>query len=130
MAKKIQAWTQYGPRLKPATPLSGDELIEQVTEGSNESMSSVLAVLSALDRVMEQALKAGRIVQMPNGTHYRPIGKGDGAVKVKVRVNPFVIRDVNDNFRGKWTNAEHIGKTAEEIYALWNEAHPDDLIEP
>jgi hypothetical protein len=129
MAKKIQAWTQYGPRLKPATPLSGDELIEQVTEGSNESMSSVLAVLSALDRVMEQALKAGRIVQMPNGTHFRPIGKGDGTVKVKVRVNPFVMRDVNDNFRGAWRNAENIGKTTDELIALWNEAHPDDLVE-
>ena len=62
MAKKIQAYTEFGPRLEPATPLSGDELIEQITEGSNESMSSVLAVLSALDSATEQALKAGRIV--------------------------------------------------------------------
>jgi len=53
MAKKIQAWTAFGPRLEPATPLSGDELIEQLTEGSNESMSSVLAVLSAMDKVTD-----------------------------------------------------------------------------
>ena len=130
MARKIQAYTEFGPRLEPATPLSGDELIEQITEGSNESMSSVLAVLSALDSATEQALKAGRIVQLPNGTHYRPIGKQDGTIKIKVRVNPFVIRDVNDNYRGEWRNAENIGKSTDELVALWNEAHPDDLIEP
>ena len=130
MARKIQAYTEFGPRLEPATPLSGDELIEQITEGSNESMSSVLAVLSALDSATEQALKAGRIVQMPNGTHYRPIGKQDGTIKIKVRVNPFVIRDVNDNYRGEWRNAENIGASTDELIALWNEAHPDDPIEP
>jgi hypothetical protein len=130
MAKKIQAWTEFGPRLEPATPLSGEELIEQITEGSNESMSSVLAVLSALDRAMEQALKTGRIVRLPNGTHYRPIGKRDGSIKIRVRVNPFTIRDVNDNFRGVWLNAENVDKSTEEIYTLWNEAHPDDPVEP
>jgi hypothetical protein len=130
MAKKIQAYSEFGPRLEPATPLSGDELIEQITEGSNESMSSVLAVLSALDRAMEQALKTGRIVQLPNGTHYRPIGKQDGTIKIKVRVNPFVIRDVNDNYRGEWRNAENIGASTDELIALWNEAHPDDPVEP
>jgi hypothetical protein len=41
-----------------------------------------------------------------------------------------VIRDVNDNFRGTWFNAENVGKSANEFYALWNEAHPDDPIEP
>jgi hypothetical protein len=130
MAKKIQAYSEFGPRLEPATPLSGDELIEQITEGSNESMSSVLAVLSALDRAMEQALKTGRIVQLPNGTHYRPIGKQDGTIKIKVRVNPLVIRDVNDNYRGEWRNAENIGASTDELIALWNEAHPDDPVEP
>ena len=130
MAKRIQALAEYGPRLRPATPLTGEELIEQITEGSNESMSSVLAVLSALDSAMEQALKTGRIVQLPNGTHYRPIGKQDGTIKIKVRVNPIVIRDVNDNYRGEWRNTENIGKSTEELIALWNEAHPDDPVEP
>ena len=129
MAKRIQAVAQYGPRLQPATPLSGEELIEQITEGSNESKSSVLAVLSALDSAIEQALKSGRIVQLPNGTHYRPIGKVDGTVKVRVRVNPLVLRDVNDNFRGEWYNTENIGVSIEELIAQWNEAHPDDPVE-
>ncbi len=129
MAKKIQAWTAFGPRLAPATPLSNDELVEQLTEGSNESMSSVLAVLSAMDRAMEQALKAGRIVKLPNGTHFKPTGKRDGSVDINVRVNPDLKKRVNTEFRGKWRNAEHIGKAEDEIFALWNAAHPDDPVE-
>ena len=40
---------------------------------------------------------------------------------------PFPER-VNANFRGKWVNAENIGKTEAEIIAMWNTAHPGDLI--
>ena len=129
MAKKIEAWTEFGPRLAPATPLSGDELLEQITGGSNESASSVLAVLAALDRVVGQSLKAGRIVRLPNGLHYRPIGKKDGVIKVHARVNPHVLRAVNERFRGRWHNAANIGASAEQVYAQWDEAHPDDPIE-
>jgi hypothetical protein len=42
-----------------------------------------------------------------------------------VRVNPITIRD----FRSEWRDAEHIGKSADEIIARWNEAHSDDPIE-
>ena len=129
MAKVIQAWTEFGPRLEPATPLSGDELVEQLTEGSNESMSSLLAVLSALDSAMEQALKTGRIVQLPNGTHFKPTGKKDGRVEIDVRVNPEVKRRINAEFRGEWRNAENIGISQDEVIVLWNEAHPDDPVE-
>jgi hypothetical protein len=129
MAKKIQAWVEFGPRLEPATPLTGDELIEQLTEGSNESISSVLAVLTALDRATEQGLKAGRIVQLPNGTHFKPTGKKDGSVEVDVRVNPALKKRLNAEFRGKWRNAENIGKSEADIIALWNAAHADDPIE-
>ena len=126
MAKKIEAWTEFGPRLAPATPLSGDELLEQITGGSNEITSSVLV---ALDRVVGQALKAGRIVRVPNGLHYRPIGKKDGVIKVRARVNPHVLRAISEKFRGRWYNAANIGASAEQVYVQWDEAHPDDPIE-
>jgi hypothetical protein len=130
MATKIEAWTAFGPRLEPATPLGRKELVEQITVGSNESISSTLAVLTFLDIVTEQALKSGRIVQLPNGTHFKPIGKKDGSIEISVRVNPDLLNHVNAEFRGKWRNAENIGKSEAEIIALWNKAHPDDLIQP
>lgn len=34
---------------------------------------------------------------------------------------------VADNVR--WINAENIGKTEAELIVIWNELHPDDLVE-
>jgi hypothetical protein len=60
---------------------------------------------------MEAALKAGRIVHLPNGTHYEPIGKKDGSVDIGVRVNPDLDKKVNAGFRGKWLNSVMVRKS-------------------
>lgn len=129
MAKKIQAWAAYGPKIALGDPMTKDEIIENIIASTNQSKGSVLAVLAELDTQIEAGLKAGRIVQLPNGTHYEPVGKKDGSIDIKVRVSPAVDKQVNAAFRGKWVNAENKGKDEEAIVALWNEAHPDDLIE-
>lgn len=129
MAKKIQAWVAFGPKIELGAPMSKDEIIENIIAVTNQSKGSVLAVLAELDVQIEAGLKAGRIVQLPNGTHFEPIGKKDGSVDIGVRVSPDVDKKVNADFRGKWINAANKGKSQEEIFALWNAAHPDDLIE-
>jgi len=130
MAKKIQAWSAYGPRIELAKPMTKDEIIENIVNATNQSRGSVLAVLAELDVQLEAGLKAGRIVQMPNGTHFEPTGKKDGSIEINVRTNPVVTRRVNTDFRGEWINAGNIGKTQDEIITLWNAAHPDDPVEP
>jgi hypothetical protein len=129
MAKRIQAWTAYGPRIELGKPMTKDEIIENIVNATNQSRGSVLAVLAELDVQLEAVLKAGRIVQMPNGTHFEPVGKKDGSIDVNVRTNPVVTKRVNTDFRGTWINAGNIDKTQDEIIALWNKAHPDDPVE-
>ena len=128
LAKKIQAWTKYGPRLKLGDPMTPEELIENIIASTNQSRGSVLAILSELDVQTEAGLKAGRIVKLPNGTHFEPVGKKDGSIDINVRVNPDLDKKVNALFRGKWLNPGNINKTEAEIIALWNEEHPDDPI--
>ena len=129
MAKKIQAWVEFGPRLEPTGPMKEDELIENIIAATNQSRGSVLAVLAELDVQIEVALKSGRIVHLPNGTHYKPTGKKDGSVDCDVRVSPALYDRVNSGFRGKWINASNIGKSEAEIIEQWNKAHPDDPID-
>ena len=129
MAAKIKMWRELGPRLAPQTPMESEEIIEDLIAGTNQTRGSVLAVLSELDALIIKALKAGRIVKLPNGTIYRPIGKRDGKIKITVRVNPRITSDVNKDFRGKWINAQNIGKSEAELIAQWNELHPDDPVE-
>jgi hypothetical protein len=129
MAKKIKMWQELGPRLAPATPMEGEEIIQELIAATNQTRGSVLAVLSELDTVTEKGLEAGRIVKLPNGTTYRPVGDKDGNIKVSLRLNPRVTKAVNSDFRGKWINAENIGKSEAEMIAKWNASHPDDKIE-
>jgi len=128
MAKKIQAWVEFGPRLEPTEPITSEGLIERIVAASNQSRGSVKAILDELDVQTEILLKEGHIVQMPNGMHFRPSGHKDGSIDVNVRVNPRVVKNVNIGFRGRWRNAENIGKSEAEIVAMWNATHPEDPI--
>lgn len=129
MAKKIQAWAKYGPKITLGDPMTAEEIIENIVAATNQSRGSVLAMLAELDVQLESGLKAGRIVQLPNGTHFEPIGKKDGSINIGVRVNPDLDKKVNVGFRGTWVNSGNIGKSEAEIIALWNEAYPEDPIE-
>ena len=128
MAKKIQAWVKFGPRIVLGTAMTKSELIENIVAATNQSKGSVLAVLSELDVQLESGLKSGRIVHLPNGTHFEPIGKKDGSVDIGVRVNPELDKMVNSGFRGTWANSENIGKSEDEIVSMWNSVYPTDLI--
>jgi hypothetical protein len=128
MAKKIQMWAAYGPKIELGSPMTKSELIENIVAATNQSKGSVLAVLAELDVQIEAGLKAGRIVQLPNGTHFEPIGKKNGSVDIGVRVNPELDKEVNAGFRGKWLNSDNIGKTEAEMIAIWNAEHPSDQI--
>ena len=129
MAKKIQMWTQLGPKLAPATPIEAEDVIEQLVQATNQTRGSILAVLSELDEVILRGLRSGRIVRLPNGTNYRPIGKKDGSIKVSLRLNPRLTKQIAADSRANWINAQNIGKSEAEMSALWNETYPGDLIE-
>ena len=129
MAKKIQVWSKYGPRIALGDPMTADEVIENIVGATNQSKGSVLAVLAELDVQIQAGLKAGRIVRLPNGTRYEPVGKKDGCVNIIVNVSNEVYNRVNSMFRGKWVNAEHIGKSEADLVQLWNEDHPQDQID-
>ena len=128
MADKVKAWSKYGPRLERGTPITSEMLIRRLVRNTNQSRGSILAVLSELDEVIVDGLMEGRIVQLPNGTHYQPYGRSDGSVHVRVRVNPKILNELETNFHGEWINAENIGKDEAEIISLWNEANPDNPI--
>lgn len=128
MAKKIQAWAAYGPKISLGNAVTKDEIIENIIAATNQSKGSVLAVLAELDVQIEAGLKAGRVVNLPNGTRFEPIGKKDGSVNIGVRVSQELDKKVNAGFRGKWLNADNIGKEEADIVALWNADHPEDLI--
>ena len=129
MAKKIQAWQAYGPRLKLRDPVTSTELTRSLIEHTNQTKGTVLGVLSETDVIIEAALKAGRPVRLPNGVIYTPVIKKDGSITIKVRVPRDMTKRVSAEFTGPIENRDGIGMTEAEAIAKWNAAHPTDLIE-
>lgn len=125
MPEKIEMWSKYGPRVVLGKPMKSDEVIENVIAVTNQSKGSVLAVLAELDVQIMAGLKAGRIVRLPNGTRFEPVGKKDGSISILVTVSPELDKVVNSTFRGEWANAENIGKTEAEMMEYWNAKEPD-----
>ena len=125
MPEKIEMWSRYGPRLVLGTPMKPEEVIENVIAVTNQSKGSVLAVLAELDVQIIAGLKAGRIVRLPNGTRFEPVGKRDGSIHIIVTVSPELDRIVNATFRGEWNNAENIGKSELEMMSFWNAKNPE-----
>lgn len=129
MAKKIQMWRELGPRLAKADPVEAEEVIELLVATTNQTRGSLLAILSELDVILERSLKAGKAVKLPNGIIFRPVGKKDGSLSIKSRFSPRMSKAIDIGKHAKWVNAENINKTEEEMIAIWNELHPDDLID-
>ena len=128
MAKKIQVWAAYGPKISLGDPVTEVDIIENMVATTNQSKGSLLAILAELDVQIEAGLKAGRTVRLPNGTRFEPIGKKDGSIDIGVRISAELERKVNSEFRGKWLNSENKGKTEAEMIALWNKDHPEDPV--
>jgi len=61
---------------------------------------------------------------------YTPSIDLNGDIEVKVKVDARIVRALNVEgaFRGRITHAENIGKSSDDLAALWNEEHPDDRI--
>ncbi len=57
------------------------------------------------------------------------MGKKDGSISIKTRFSTRMSKAIDVGQNAKWVNAEHIGKTEDEMIVVWNELHPDDLID-
>ena len=63
------------------------------------------------------------------GRHLHPQHDLDGTLEVKVWVDKRILRALNSgSFWDHILNADNIGKTGDELVALWNDEHPGDPI--
>ena len=130
MAKRIQAITAYRPRIEYGNTASVERFMELVTNRTTLSSGVVKNVQEAEVEALIGLLLDGRRVRTGIAI-YTPSIDLDGDLEIKVKVDKRILSALNSPgaFRGRITNAENIGKSSDDLAALWNEAHPDDLIE-
>lgn len=129
MAKLIQAFAVYGPKIDLADAAEPQRFMELITQRTTLSVGVVKNVQESEVETLIGLLKEGRPVHTGVAI-FRPTIDQEGNLSVSVRVDKRIIAALNTPgaFIGNIKNNENIGKTTQEIVTLWNAEHPDDVI--
>ena len=130
MTSKIAAISSYRPRIETGNTVQKNELVRQLARatGLNESTSD-LAFKEVRDMIIEN-LRAGRGVKIEGLGTWLPNIDLQGNFDVQYRIDPFLKNAINTpgTFVGTILNRENIGKTVEELIAMWNTDHPENPV--
>ena len=130
MTSKIRALNYYHPRIKMRDSVGWREVAEYIAAISTVSEVDVIAVLSGLHKAIIHFNGRGHGVRLEGLGTYLPNINYKGEFDVAHRLDKRLKRALNNaNFDGTIINKQHIGKTSDEVIALWNAEHPEDPVE-
>ena len=129
MAQRIQAFSTYGPRIDLMEAADEKRFMELITQRTTLSSGVVKNVQESEIETLIVLLKEGRPVHSGIAI-FTPSINLEGEIDVSVKIDKRISSALNAKgaFTGEVTHAENIGKTVEELIALWNADHPEDLI--
>ena len=129
MAKLIQAIATYGPRIQLMEAVLPQRFMELITHRTTLSTGVVKNVQESEVETVISLLKEGRPVHTGVAI-FTPVIDSKGNLSVSVRVDKRINTALNapGAFTGKISNSTNIGRTSEEIAALWNQGHPDNPV--
>lgn len=130
MASKVKALNHYRPMIQYRDTLGWREVAEYISQKSTYTKADVIGVLEALHEAILAFNGSGHGVRLEGLGTYLPNINYKGEFDVAHRLDRRLKKALNTgNFSGEIVNREHIGKTSEQIVALWNSEHPDDPVE-
>lgn len=130
MANKIQAVNSYRPRLKLGRRAEKDELVAFIARSTGLNESGVSQVLLEMRDAVIFFNQQGRAVRLEGLGTYSPSIDLEGTIKVSHRADMALKNALNaqGSFQGDIVNRENIGKTSDDLVAMWNADHPDDPV--
>jgi hypothetical protein len=125
MATKIQAIQRYCPRIKLGPAARKDFYISLLNMRTALSGGVLKNIQECEVEMLITLLLNGQSVHT-GAAVYTPSVDLDGKFNVTVRVDNRILRALNvpGAFRGEMENGENVGKTANELVALWNADNP------
>jgi hypothetical protein len=129
MARFIQAFATYGPRINLMKAADSQDFMELITRRTTLSSGVVRNVQESEVETLIDLLTEARPVHSGVAI-FTPTMDAQGYVKVSVRVDKRILSALNapDIFNGRINNSANIGLTREQYVALWNKDHPEDPI--
>ncbi len=130
MASLVSALNQYRPQIEYGDTADWREVADFMADTSTLSHADIIAVLTGLQAAVIHFHRRGRGVKLEGLGTYLPNINYRGEFDVAHRLDRALKRELNgSSFSGKIRNKRNIGKTTQEVIALWNSEHPDDPVE-
>lgn len=131
MAPRIKAIGTYRPRIEQGSTAQKPELLRSASRATGLVEGTFdLSIRELRDQIIEYC-RAGRAVKIDGLGTWSPNMQMDGSLNIQYRPDNALINGLNlpGVFIGKIINRENIGKTGDELVAIWNEAYPEDPVE-
>jgi hypothetical protein len=130
MASRISALNHYRPQIEYGETADWREVAEHIATHTGLSKVDILRVLLELQGAIIYFLLRGRGVKLEGLGTYLPNINYQGVFDVAHRLDRGLKKELNykGQFKGRLRNKKSIGKTAEEIFARWDQEHPDEAL--
>ncbi|MBN1311473.1 MAG: hypothetical protein JXB30_08645 [Anaerolineae bacterium] len=130
MAVMIQAVSAYGPRVERTHTVQTREVAEYVAARTSLNRGEIENVLRELNEAIAFFAKQGSAVKLGGVGIFSPSINLKGILDVGFRLDSSIDAALNipGAFTGSIIRRENVGKSVEELKAMWNEEHPDDPI--
>ncbi|MCB8920923.1 MAG: hypothetical protein H6662_04995 [Ardenticatenaceae bacterium] len=130
MTSRIRAINAYRPKVKLGNMARNDDLVQFIARSTALNESGVAQVLLELRDAVIFFNQRGEAVKLEGLGIYTPAIDLDGNIKVNHRADTALTNALNTRgaFSGNIENSENIGKTGDELVAMWNADHPEDPV--
>jgi len=130
MAPRIKAIGTYRPRIDQGKTAQKPELLRVASRATGLVEGTLdLSIRELRDQIIEFC-RAGRAVKIDGLGTWTPNLKMDGSFDIQYRADNALVKGLNfpGVFSGDIINSENIGKSGDDLVALWNEANPEDQV--
>ena len=129
MTSRISVLNHYRPQIEYGETAGWREVAAYLEDMSTLSKSDVIGVLTGLQEAVLHFNRQGCGVKLEGLGTYLPNINYQGELDVAHRLDKNLKRELNNgSFTGKIRNRKNIGKSVNEVIALWNAEHPDDPV--
>jgi hypothetical protein len=107
-----------------------EELARYIEGRTALNQGEIINVLIELNNAVREFALQGHSIAIRGLGIFRPGIRLDGRYRMHVRIDPGIRKALNvpAAFQGTVSNRDNIGKTRDDLVAMWNTTHPDDPV--
>ena len=132
MTKKLSVINQLRPRITSQELVDLEKMAGRISKNTTYNAEEIYSILRLFVNDANAALQAGETVKIDGLVSMTPNVRVGGEVDIALRSDRAAIAGLNNPqlwTAAKVTNHANLKKSSEELIALWNAEHPNDLVE-